>query len=224
MEMSTPSENKFFIKTCALAAIATGEGARSLLELRDKLASVDDGCIYYHFWGGRINYQFVHAQHHNDFSSWAFHRLHDNILSERLSIIDPTEFESLEALRQEVLETLDRRLDDYEIIFWTRKEDQFHFIRSTIIVFGSDATIAHPGDLADAIEKLPPSSIFYHFIDARTRTPEKVDDFSGWLKVFGEQYEMLIKRIQSIDPYFLSLTQLRDLLTQVIRSYFKQGS
>lgn len=225
MEASTTNEHKFFIKNCSLAAIATGEQASSLLELRDKLAIVNEGCIYYHFWGGRMNPQFISPRYHNDFSNWAFHRLHDNILAEKLNIIDPTEFNDLEALRQEVLETIERRLDDYETILWTKKEDRFHFIRSLIIVFDSNSTIACPEDLASAIEKLPPSSIYNHFIDARTHTSEKVDDFSGWLKMFGGQYQPLIERIQSIDPYFLSLTQLRDVLVKIIQSYFtEQGS
>lgn len=222
MNTTTPAAQNFFVKNCTLAAIATGERASSLLELRDKLAIVDLGCIYYHFWGGRMNPQFVHSQHHNDFAVWAYHRLHDNVLAERLSVIDPTEYESLEFLRQDVLETIENRLDDYEIVLWTKKEDQFHFIRSTIIVFESSLTILAPEDLSKIIPQLPPSSIFYHFIDARARTPEKVDDFSGWLKIFGSEYSVLIERIQAIDPFFLSLTELREELTKVIQQYFDE--
>lgn len=219
--MSATAE-PFFVKNCALASIATGERANSLLEFREKLATVDEGCIYYHFWGGRMNPQFIHSQYHNDFSSWAYYRLHDQVLAERLSIIDPTEFNSLEELRQEVLETIDRRLDDYEIVLWTKREDRFHFIRSTIIVFESITTVNRPEDLGKVISTLPPSSIFYHFIDARTRSPEKIDDFSTWLKIFGDQYDLLIQKILAIDPYFLSLTQLREELSQVVQSHFSE--
>jgi hypothetical protein len=215
----------FFIKNCSLAAIATGESAGSLLELRDKLMTVDEGSIYYHFWGDRMNPQFVPSQQHNEFARWISHNLHDQILAEKLSIIDPTEFDNLEALRQEILETIDRRLDDYEIILWTKKENRFHFIHSTIIVFDSSVSILKPEDLAPTISRLPPSSIFYHFIDARARTPEKMDDFSLWLKIFGSEYDELIESIQSIDPYFLSLRELRDELTNKISQYFeKRGS
>lgn len=213
---------QFFVKNCSLAAIATGESACSLLELRDKLSNLSESCIYYHFWGGRMNPQFVHSQHHNDFAAWAFHRLHDNILAEKLSIIDPTEFENLQALRQEVLETVENRLDDYENVHWTKREDRFHFIRSTIIVFDSAFVISQPKDLPKIIPMLPPSSIFYHFIDARGRTPDKIDDFSVWLKIFGDAYRELIEKILAIDPYFLSLTQLRDELTHVTQQFFDE--
>lgn len=218
---STPN-HKFYVKNCSLAAIATGERANSLLELRDKLYVVDEGCIYYHFWGARMNPNYIHTQHHNDFASWVFHRLHDNILAEKLGVIDPTEYDSLEELRQAIIETIENRLDEYETVIWTKKEERFHFIRSMIIVFDSHITISTPEDLTTTIEMLPPSSIYYHFIDARGRTPEKIDDFSGWLKMFGNQYDTLIENIQAIDPYFLTLTQVRDELSHVIHHYFNQ--
>lgn len=220
MEISTSSARQFFVKNCALATVATGIRASSLIELRDKLTTIDESSIYHHFWGERMNPQFVHTQHHNDFAAWVFHRLHDHILAERMSIIDPTEFENLEALRQEIIETIDKRLDDYESALWIKKSDGFHFIRSTIIVFESELSISRPEELPKILPQLPPGSIFYHFIDARIRTPEKVDDFSIWLKMFDGQYEALVERIQSIDPYFLSLTELREELTSTFQQFF----
>src|SRR5207253_3241569 len=106
--------------------------------------TVDDGCLYYHFWGGRLNTQLVHSEHHNDLAFWVYHRLHDNVLAERLSIIDPTEYENLDLLRQEIIDKIDRRLDDYEIIMLVPKENQFHFIRSTIVVFDRNYNIEQP--------------------------------------------------------------------------------
>ena len=223
MEFSNSSSDsqKFFIKNCSLAAIATGEKANSLFELREKLSIIDESSLYYHFWGIRMNPRILHTQHHNDFATWAFHCLHDHILAEKLTILDPTEFESLEDLRQELLETIDRRLDEYELILSTKKEDRFYFIRSMIIVFESSLTMSKPEDLPKILEKLSPGSIFYHFIDARSRNAEKVDDFSFWLKTFGNAYSVLIENIQSIDPYFLSLTELREELLKVTKTFFQ---
>lgn len=211
----------FYIRNCILAAIATGERARSLLELRDKLATIEEGCLYYHFWGGHLNPHFVHPQHHNDFANWVYHRLHDHVLAEQLNIIDPTEFDTLDLLRQEVVERIDRRLEDYEIIVGTKREDHFHFITPVIIVFESSYTVAKPEELLQVIPKLPPSSIFYHFIDARSRTEGKVDDFSIWLQTFGEKVTPLIESIQAIDPYFVSLTQLKQEMIYVLQNYFR---
>lgn len=218
------SNQPFFLKNCALTAIATGQRASSLMELRDKLAVVDESCLFYHFWGSRMYPHFIHSQHHNDFSNWAYHRLHDHVLSERLSIIDPIEFENLEALRQEVLEIIENRLDEYEIMHYTKRDDQFNFISSSIIVFETSFVLSTPEDLKNAVPLIPPGSIFYHFIDARARTPERTDDFSLWLKNFGEKYQLLIEKTCAIDPYFLSLTELKDELTKVVTEYFEGES
>jgi len=212
---------KFFVKNCVLASLATGQRASSLFDLRDKLTTIDESSIYFHFWGRRMNPQFVHPQYHNDFAMWAHHHLHDQVLAEQLSVIDPDEFENMEELRQEIIDQIERRLDEHEIVFWTRKSDQFHFISSSIIIFETTLTISSPEDLPKVIAKLPPSSVFYHFIDARSRTQTKVDDFSVWLQDFGQQYIPLVDSIQAIDPYFLSLTQLKDELTKVTQSFFE---
>lgn len=210
----------FIVKFCAHSAIAKGQSASSLWELKEKLASIDIGCIYYHFWGIRMNPKFIHMQHHNDFAHWAFHRLHDHVLAEKLSVMDPKEFNSLEELRLELVETIETRLDDYEIIVSTRREDRFNFICSSLIAFESPYIINDPKDLASIVEKLPPNSIFYHFIDARTRTLEKIDDFSFWLKTFGDQYSELIQKIQLIDSYFLTLNEIKSELLKIIRDTY----
>ncbi len=216
------SSNSFFIKNCALAAIATGESAGSLIELHDKLLTTHIGCIYFHFWGGHLHPEFVHPEYLNDFASWAHHCLHDLYLAERLSVIDPTDYENLEALRQKLLDTVEERMDENDMVHWTRKEHQFHFIRSKIIVFETPYRIETPHDLSKIILSLPPSSIFYHFIDARGRTADRRDDFSTWLSSFGGEYNDLIEKISSVDPYFFSLTDLRSNLAKVIEIYFEK--
>lgn len=219
--VAVPTDSKaFYVKNCSLASIATGESANSLLEFRDKLINIDEGCIYHHFWGARMKPQTIHGHHHNDFASWTFHRLHDVILAEKLSIIDPTDYSHLEDLRIELILQVESRLDDYDIILTTKREDRFNFIRSTIVIFDSDVTIKEPQGLLEVIGTLTPSSIFYHFIDARRRTAEKINDFSLWLKTFGDSYIELAEQVQAIDPYFLSLTELRDEFFKVVQHYF----
>lgn len=224
MNNSEAKRHPFFFKNCALAAIATGEHAGSLVELRDKLLTTDIGCIYYHFWGSRLHPEFVHPEYQNDFAGWAHHCLHDSFLAERLSVIDPTEYDNLEALRQKLLDDVEERLDENEMVHWTKKEHQFHFIRSKIIVFETPYRVNNPHELAKMIQSISPNSIFYHFIDARSRTADRKDDFSTWLSSFGTEYKVLIENIQSIDPYFLSLTDLRSQLGNVIQDYFNKES
>ena len=38
----------------------------------------------------------------------------------------------------------------------------------------------------EAVPNMSVGSIFYHFIDARRRSPEMMDDFRTWLRSYGE--------------------------------------
>ncbi|MFC1855678.1 DUF5752 family protein [Thermodesulfobacteriota bacterium] len=211
----------FAIKDCALAAIAIGKRAQNLRELRDNLLTIHTGSIYYHFWGGLLRPRFDDPEYNNDFAGWARHGLHDTKLAERLGVIDPTEYDDIEDLRQELIDVIEERLDESEIVTWAKNDQQFHFIRSQIFVFDTHKKINTPEELAMAVPHMSISSIFYHFIDARRRTQNNVDDFEAWLAGFGEKHSDLYKKIAGIDPYFISLSELRHQLVTLFNSHFK---
>ncbi len=213
----------FAIKDCALIAVATGERAQTLRELRDRLESTHPGCIYYHFWGGLLEPRFDDPEYQNDFASWAWHGLHEARLAERLGIIDPTEYPDLEDLRHELVEVIEEVLDESEILGWMRASQRFHFIRSQIVVLDTAVQITHPGDLSEFIGRMSLGSIFYHFIDARRRTEHGNNDFSEWLMGLGEEYAPLAKRIAALDPYFTSLSEMRRDLEGIIRAFNQKG-
>ncbi|MDV3243535.1 MAG: DUF5752 family protein, partial [Methylocaldum sp.] len=69
--------------------------------------------------------------------------------------------------------------------------------------------------LAARIGQMSVSSIFYHFIDAKRRNENRLDDFRNWLESFDGRYESLCQCLAKIDPYFTSLTSLREELARV---------
>jgi hypothetical protein len=212
----------FNVKDCALAALATGKSAQNLKELRDNVESVLPGSIYYHFWGGQLKPRFDDPEYHNDFASWARHALHDGILAEQLGMIDPIHHPDLEELRRELIDTIEERLDTIEYIPWAPPDQKFHFITSQIVVFDTKHTIEKPLELVNTIPNMTSSSIFYHFIDARRRTFGNMDDFSAWLYGFEDRYVELCRRLGALDPFFCSLTELRNQLSQLFRIYFEE--
>jgi hypothetical protein len=225
-QMQTPrlvETRDFAIKDCALTAIATGRRAQNLRELRDHLRTVHPGSIYYHFWGGLLRPSFVEPEYNNDFAAWVYRGLHDTILTERLAVVNPTDFDNLEELRQELIEVIEERLDEIEVVPWSRPDQQFHFIRSQIVVIDTHHKIVEPRELVTILPHLSISSIFYHFIDARRRTEDGVDDFRSWLVGFKEDYGDLSRRLAEIDPWFSSLTALREQLSEVFASFFSGG-
>jgi hypothetical protein len=210
----------FAIKDCALAIVATGRRAQTLRELRDVLRDVHPGSIYHHFWGTLLRPQFSDREYNNDFATWCHHSLHDTPAAERLAVIDPADFSDMEDLRQELIEVIEERLDETELVLFAQADQQFHFARSVIVVFDTRKRLADPRELVDALPRLSVGSIFYHFVDARRRQPIGRDDFQAWLMGMGPKYEKLLDSMAAVDPYFDSLFVLRERLTRVFADYF----
>ncbi len=209
----------FRVRDCALVALATGLSAQNLREFRDGLQRVHEGSIYHHFWGRFLQSQFDEPEYNNDFASWIYHGLHEKALAERLSVIDPTEYDDIGSLREDILERVEERLDETEFVAWAKVDEQFQFVRSQIVVLDTGKIIERPESLAKAVSEMSLGSIFYHFIDARRRTPEKIDDFSAWLSDWGEKYVSLREAIMAIDPFFSSLKELRRIIAGTASLY-----
>lgn len=214
----------FAVKDCALITIATGRKVINLAELRDNLQVVSPDSIYYHFWGGLLVPRFEERDFHNDFAGWARHSLREPELAECLAAVDLSEFKDMETLRQELLEIIEERLDESESSRWMPAARQFEFLRGQLVVFDTRRRLAKPADLALQIPEMSTSSIFYHFIDARSRVPGHCDDFRFWLSNCGEEYMSLCAQLAAIDPFFSSLSQLRLELTDLFTSHFKGGA
>ncbi|MEJ2397802.1 MAG: DUF5752 family protein [Gammaproteobacteria bacterium] len=213
----------FSLKDCALVALGTGKKARLLQEFRNELAEIDPTSIYHHFWGGLLQPRFEEREYNNDFAAWVRHAIHDSVLAERLAVLTPTAYPDIEALRSAILDLIDARLDEVEYLFFVRATQQFEFIRSQIVVFDSHQQFAQPADLAAALPSLSTSSIFYHFIDARRRTPDGQNDFCDWLMAFDDEYTELCAKLSSVDPFFGSLGELRIRLAQIFAAHFKES-
>ncbi|MCD6133067.1 MAG: hypothetical protein B5M53_03645 [Candidatus Cloacimonas sp. 4484_209] len=214
------NSHPFIIKNCMLTTIATGEKAESLRELRDKLMDIHPGSVYYHFWGGLLSPRFEEPEFNNDFAAWAYRALRDPVLAERLAMIDPTPFADIEDLRQEVIEVIEERLYETEIVPVVKPDEAFCFIRSQIVIFDTYRRLIEPKELASVVPTLSGGSIFYHFIDARRRTDERIDDFRAWLKGFGNTYNDLCDMLAAVDPYFTTLVELRKTLSKIFKTYF----
>ena len=206
---------EFAVKDCVLIAIATGHRAFSLMELRDRLRTVQVDSIYNHFWGAHLQPRFTEREYNNDFAAWVRHRIHDAKLAEELAVVDPWRFADLEGLRQELLDLVDERLDEAEYLHWARATEPFDFERSQIVVFDTYRRLTRPEELPEAIPHLATGSIFYHFIDARRRSREGLDDFSQWLSSFGDAYRPVCEQLAVLEPYFGPLSELRSQLTAI---------
>jgi Family of unknown function (DUF5752) len=215
----------FVLTDCALISIATGEMAHNLRELRDRLVRLEDPAItYFHFWGGLLRPHFVDPEYQNDFAAWAYHDLHERRLAERLAIINPNEFDALDDLRRHVIDVVEERMDEQDAAPYSEAETPFFFMRFQIVIFDTRQRIHSPEQLAEILPRISLGSLFYHFIDSRRRTQSKRNDFSEWMGGWGKQYASLAAKIAAVDPYFNSLSELRDHLRDIMRANLQGAS
>jgi len=213
----------FEVKDCVLIAIATGRRALNLRELREHILTVEADCLYHHFLGGRLRPRFDDPEYNNDFAAWASRGLHDEKLAERLSVLDPF-VDDMENLRLSLVDIIEDRLDETEYLMLSRTDNQFYFITSKLVIFDTNLRLREPNELTTAVPQMSIGSIFYHFIDARRRTPDGLDDFRTWLKGYGSIHEKLCDQLATVDPFFPTLTQLRDQFTEIFSDYFGHTS
>lgn len=218
---SSPWVAGFAVKDCALVAIATGRSARTLDELRDELLTIDAASIYFHFWGGLLRPTFDDPRYYNGFATWVGHALRRPKLAERLSIIDPAAFDDMEALRAELVRSVENGLDEGGETERVSEDAEFHFIRSQIVVFNTKKLLADPRELPDAVAAMTGTGVFYHFIDARRRTPDSLDDFTTWLTdIDRDGYHELCVTIANIDPFYATLEETRTELSRAFAGFF----
>ena len=219
-ESSRPWVAGFEVKDCALVAIATGHRARSLRELRDEIETIDVAAIYFHFWGGLLRPTFDDPRYYNGFAIWAAHALGNAALAEKLSVIDPTEYPDMQGVREKLLSVTDEELAYTDGDKRVPADAGFEFVRSQIVVFRTDKTLTDPTELAHAVAAMSRTSVFYHFVDARRRTPDSVDDFTTWLTdIQRDEHRELCRALAAIDPFFDTLSETRSKLASTFEKY-----
>jgi len=122
---------------------------------------------------------------------------------------------------KEILDIIADRLSEIHYIPWALHDQAFFFKQATTVVFDTNRIIETPEHLCDAVKEMSTSSLYYHFWEARRRTPEKIDDFSFWLKGWNDRGKPLIDAFSRIDFYFMSLKELQDKLCTVMEEVGK---
>jgi hypothetical protein len=202
----------FAFKDCALITLSVGKSAQNLRELLDRLNEVPAASLWHHFFETLLRPMFDDPEYPNDFAVWAKRGLHDDVLAERLAVVDPVEIGDVELLRRQLNDILEDRLAEVPYLVQTGPGHAFYFLRSQIVVLSTEVAARSPRELGQRIRTLPTGSIFFHVVEARRRTPDKSDDFSHWLASFGERSAKLRERLASARLHYGPLSDLRQRL------------
>jgi hypothetical protein len=202
----------FEFRDCALITLSVGRTAQNLRELRDRIAEVPDGSIWHHFHETLMRPTFDDPEFPNDFASWARRALNDDILAERLGVIDPVEFDDIEQLRQHLLDVVEDRLAEVPYLVQAAPPHVLSFLRSQTVVLTTALRAATPRELGEQIPSLPLGSLFVHVIEARRWNLDRVDDFTTWLAGWGPSTQTLRQRLAAARMHHGPLSELRERL------------
>jgi hypothetical protein len=222
--MTPARPDPFRFKDCAMTILSLGRSAQNLRELRDWVAVVPVQSISHHFYESLLRPVFDDPEYRNDFALWARRHLHDNVLAERLGVIDPLEYEDVEAVRRQMLEVIEDRLAEIPHVPAVAPGHEFYFLRSHRVILDTGREASTPAELGAQIPRLSTGSIFYHFIEARRRPPIRMDDFSAWLVPWGAAYDRCRERLGAVDFHLWSLTELRTRIARCLKALPEAGS
>jgi hypothetical protein len=195
----------------------TGRTARTLPELLSVVREISGSCIFYHTHHLFLAHHFEKPVVYNDFAEWVGQALQEDALAEKLGAVDLMAFTSIRQLRVAIVALLEAHLTGA-----TRRPrecppgEAFHFRKSKSFVMPTGVVAVDVPDFFRKVANITTVSLYFHFLEARLRLGRRTNDFSQWLRWRGEQE--LAEAIDVLDPYVVTLDELKDQIIELGRS------
>jgi Family of unknown function (DUF5752) len=193
---------------CVEVRQALDHRARDERELLDRLEDVPAGSVFYHTHGYFLRHRPVTTAYGNDFAAWVAGHVRDQVLAERLAVINPFEIASLEDLREELMSIIHDHLLRLSTVPRVEFGDIFHFQQSHIVEVPLGAAVTTLAEFRAGLSEVDASAIYFHMVEARSRLGRRSGDFAEWIR---DSLEMpaLAERIERIDAYMTNLERVR---------------
>lgn len=177
-------------------------------ELMDRLEEVPAGSVFYHTHGYFLRHRPFTTAYGNDFATWVAQQVRDQVLAERLAVVNPFEFRGLEELREELVSVINDHLTHLSSVPRVEFGEAFHFQQSHIVEVPLGPGAMTLVEFRDALADVDASAIYFHMVEARSRLGRRSGDFAEWIRI-SLGLPALADRIQAIDTYMTSLERVR---------------
>ena len=200
-----------------------GHRARDERELMELLEQVPPGSVYYHTHSVFLRHHQVTGAYPNDFANWVASQVRDQVLAERLAVVDPFEFEDLERLREELISIVDEHISNLHPVPRVVFGEPFFFIQSHVVDVPLGLTARTLEEFITCLKEIDESSIYLHTLEARVRRGVKGGDFAEWLRR-ELRLTTLAEEIAGITPYLGGLERIRTELLRLTEAAMAQGA
>ncbi|MBX3318928.1 MAG: DUF5752 family protein [Nitrospira sp.] len=205
------SDGAFRFLGCSEIQEILGKQAEDERTLAELLEEVPLDSIYFHTHSFFLRHRFIERTYPNDFAEWVGEQVRDHVLAERLSVVDPFEYPSLEALREELISLIDDHLSSLATVPRAGFGAPFYFSRSRILEVPTGLEARTLREFRAAISEVDVSVIYFHVFESHLRLQREENDFSAWIR-HGLKLTELADRMRALNPYLGSLERLRSNL------------
>jgi len=220
--MTTPAPAPFQFIGCVELRQALDHRARDERELLDRLEDVPAGSVFYHTHGYFLRHRPITTAYGNDFAAWAAVQVRDQVLAERLAVINPFEMASLEDLREELMSTIHDHLLRLSTIPRVEFGEAFHFQQSHIVEVPLGAAVTTLAEFRAGLAEVDASAIYFHMVEARARLGRRSGDFAEWIRT-SLALPALAEGIERIDAYMTSLERVRARVLVLVDSALEEA-
>jgi hypothetical protein len=215
------AEFPFLFRGCWEMREMLGRVARDEQQLLEAMEEIPVDSIYYHTHSFFLRHKYVAGPYPNDFATWAAIQVRDRVLGEKLGVLDPYDFESLDALRTEIIITIEEHLSRLESIPRVLYGEPFHFMQSRIIEVPTGREASTLTEFREVLATVDVSVIYYHTFQAISRLGRKKGDFAIWIE---EQLNLpqLAEEIAKLNIYTSSLEKIRDRIIKIADTFLER--
>lgn len=202
------AEHPFHFTGCWELREMLGRTARDEQQLLEAIEEIPPDSLSFHTHSFFLRHKYIAGPYPNDFATWAAIQVRDRVLGEKLGILDPYDFENLEALRIEIVNIIDEHLSQLQIVPRVIYGEPFHFMQSRIIEVPTGLEARSLKEFREILAGVDASAVYYHNFEAILRLGRRMGDFALWIE---EQLELpqLAQEISRIDFYMISLESVR---------------
>jgi len=183
-------------------------------ELMQRIAEVPAGSIFFHTFGYFLRHRAFTPAYGNDFARWAAVEIGDSALAERLAVVDPFAFSSVEELREHLVTILQDHLRGREVVRRVEFDRGFHFQQSHIVEVPLGVSAETLVEFRAGLATVDESAIYVHTVETRAGQ-RRTEAFSEWLRDSLALPE-LAEQFKRADPYLTSLERIRGRLLSLV--------
>jgi hypothetical protein len=217
------AEHPFRFTGCWELKEMVGRTARDEQQLLEAIEEIPLDSLSFHTHSFFLRHKYIAGPYPNDFATWAAIQVRDRVLGEKLGILDPYDFESLEALRSEIVNIIDEHLSQLQIVPRVVYGEPFHFMQSRIIEVPTGLEARSLAEFRETLAAVDASAVYYHNFEAILRLGRRMGDFAFWIE---QQLDLpeLAQKISRIDFYMISLESVRHQIISLCDEVLQKGA